>query len=382
MPLDCPAETPPKYEEPQLLILNISNSPGQYQHFLGFDEALLYINEATGVAAHDGLIRISAPLDIFRSARTGDSLFIFAPHLLTPFYALLARLRGIHVFHWLHEPAPLQFLASNLANHSKWSRLKILFLSLFYNPLSALLASHVVICSRYAISSLQCSLLGLFLALTCKPVHLCPLPYPSKLSSYSRRVKRKGLAVCGSLNTDKGADLLLRIAEWDPSLPINILCTSAAFKSNISLRRLAGFPSIHVSCKEIVDDSDIYSHISENSHIFLGYKAITQSGLLPIALALGTVPVVTRLPAFTLEFWDNPSLICVLPDRIDRAAEYLDSLNCVHGYDDESIPYFLDGQMKVVEFLSFVLNFSPSAAETISLAFRDRISSLFAHQIN
>lgn len=361
----------------KLLIVNIAKSPGLYQHILGFDEVLKYISEGSCGLFRDQMIRVNSMFDIFYHGRNRDSLFIFAPHYLTPFYAFFARIRGIQVFHWLHEPTPLQFLASNLDNHSKWSILKILFLSLIYNPLSILLATDVVVCSKYAVSSLQCSLLGFFVACLRRPVHLCSLPYPSSLAQYSSRINSKGIAVCGSLNSDKGIDLLFGISERLPSLPINILCTSSALKSNSFLKRLSDFPSVNLYCKDVVSDDDIYSHISENSHIFLGYKAITQSGLLPIALAVGTVPIVSRLPAFALEFWDKPNLVFILPEDACKVPDYLASLSRNPGYGDESISYFLDTQMNVVKFLALALDMTDSSAEMFAIAFRQKIAALF-----
>lgn len=363
----------------RMLILNLAKSPGLKQHIQGLDEAITYIVQSTCCSANESLIKISDISNVLRLGRAGDSLLIFAPHFLSPLYALVARLRGIHVFHWLHEPAPLQFLASNLTNHSYVSRLKILFLACFYNPLSIAIATDVVLCSKYALSSLQCSLLGLFVAWARKPVHFCPLPYPTSLAFYSHPSKKKGIAVCGSLNTDKGADLLLHIVEKGFSLPINILCTSSAYRSNIFIRRLSEFPSVQLFCKETVDDHDIYSHISEASHVFLGYKAITQSGLLPIALAVGTEPVVTHLPSFACEFWNNPSLISVLPESIEKAAVWLGTISHNPAYGDSSIPYFLDGQVRVIEFLSNSLGFEVSVADRIALAYRNKLSSLYLH---
>jgi hypothetical protein len=367
---------------PRLLVLSLTSSPGLQQYIVGLRDCLEYINKANSTCCTAELFYVSDLRSLLSRGRKGDVLIIFAPHPLSPVFAGLARLCGMKVLHWLHEPNPIIFLSSNLQNHSLASAIKIFFLSYVYNPLSLALASSVVISSKYAISSLGGTLVGVYVAWSKKPLLFCPLPYPLSLSKHCHQSKFFSLAVCGSLNTDKGVDLLIELAKGGLGMPISILCTTAAYNSNPFISSLSLCESVQVTCLDRVNDFDIYRHVATATHVFIGYKAVTQSGILPIAHALGTIPVVTRLPSFAFEFWDNPSLISVLPDREDLRAAWMNNLT----YDTErskvSIQYFVEGQVKVLLFLCHVCGISSLLAESIANSYISFLHSAYdpAHE--
>jgi len=361
-----------------IFLLSLSSSAAFPQHVAGIEEKLWFIRNCAKHYRQFHVHRVSSLFVLGTNSRKDDLLIVVSPSPLSILFCFVARIRGVKVYHWLHEPAPLQFLAKDGLFLKGRKLLKTIILAYLYNPSIVLVSNALILSSAYSRVALSSSLLGLLVNLFDVDLCFCPLPYPCEvLSQYCSVKKYPNVAICGSLNEDKGVDLLIKLLQRERSVPVSVLCTKAAYHSNPALNLLKEYPNVAIRALDSVSDSEIYEHISSASAVFLGYSAITQSGILPLALCFGTIPIVNCLPSFALEFWDYPDLVSVMPACPEDARGFLaNSLSCAFNPVRSKI-YFISGQLRALEFLCHATMLDSAKSKGSLKAYSEFLSCIF-----
>lgn len=278
------------------LIWSPSSSPAFCQHKKGITNLLR-------PKVHKGLLEIFDPpsLSIFfkfivANRSKSISILMLSPGLSNIVVSIACKLLGFRCFFYLHEPFPVSFRFHSPVPSIRRLLISI-FVSYFYNPICLLFSYGVVFPSLAADFISQSNGLVIIRFLFGVNSYCMPLVYPDALVLYANSEKLNQVAVVGSLNLDKGLDVLIRIALRNPSLNFSILSSLDSSGLAHYGHQLKAMANVELILHNSVSDDMIYKHIACSRYVFLGYKHITQSGILPIALGLSTVPILSDIPS-------------------------------------------------------------------------------------
>lgn len=284
-------------KEKLLLIWSPSKSPGHLQTVNAWIE-LVRDFQLKNVQSK----RILKFLDLFKYLKKKVKIIIYSPALINIPFAFFSRLLGYEVYKVMHEPYPISFLLKRKSKFGFLEFFKSFFISYFYNPVLVFLSNGIIFPSQTSSLILNSNFCGIILRFFKKKEYFINLFMPKYLNDYRNCLKEEKVCMAGSLNKDKGLSDVIQLSKLNPEVKFSILCTKKALYKHYDKAKLDKIksenPNIEFKTKERLSDSDIFAHISSSVYIILFYSHITQSGVLPIALCTGTIPIFTDLIYF------------------------------------------------------------------------------------
>ncbi len=327
------------------LVVNFSRSPAYVQHEAGLFQYYALLSSDHKRTKGFRVRKIADFFPLILNCHISNSVVILlSPSWKNILALMICSLYSSRTFFWIHEPSPTAFFVTRSASPSLLYFLKVLVLSYLYNPICALLSYGIIYSSESAYYLIVNNFLGVISRLLKKTLLYIPLIYSIRLSKFIGMQKSDSIAICGTLNPDKGIMGFPSFFKANPTRFFSILVSSHTYSRNSHiLDSVKSMLNVNVVIKNDLSDDTIYEHISSHRYILLDYTSTTQSGILPLAEAFSTIPLISNIPSFKIELFYSSSAVLVLDNS--KSLHGLDSIDLQSPALRSFHMHFVSGQM-------------------------------------
>lgn len=225
-------------------------------------------------------------------------VFIVSPSFSNLLILAFCKVLSISTTYYLHEPSLVPYLLTNVG-HTFATRLKYILYSFIFVPLVVLLSEKVVFASTYALKYSIKNLTILKSSRFQSKYSVIPLPFPSPLlQSFTDNKYGHFVLLFGSFHSDYSFECALNVVKANPNVKFILLTTESKLTSVKQLSILSSFHNVNLHKYTCISDELVYQYISNSTFTLLPYSFSFQSGILPLCMALGSLPLLNDIDCY------------------------------------------------------------------------------------